>query len=170
MLLGVILRRATAIPCTVFDFTGKLTNTEDEGGNLGTTSKWGMSRAKIWIKHWLVIFRMLHIMLIDSTTMPLPREVENLVKEQFFFIVSLNWHTRRNNYWLFFFFSQDIIYKQYGKIKWLQHWASARSTLTAKKDCLLPDGHTTLVLSRVHTSSKKIVNQYPTSLFPCNKQ
>lgn len=40
------------------------------------------------MKHWLVIFRMLHIMLIDITTMPLPREVENIAKEQFFFIVS----------------------------------------------------------------------------------
>lgn len=39
MLLGVILRRVTVIPCVVFDFTGKLTNVEDEGGNLGTTSK-----------------------------------------------------------------------------------------------------------------------------------
>lgn len=30
------------IPCTVFAFHWELTNTEDEGGNLGTTSKWDM--------------------------------------------------------------------------------------------------------------------------------
>lgn len=44
LLFGVIVRGATMIPCTAFAFHWKLTDTEDEGGNLGTTSKWEQSQ------------------------------------------------------------------------------------------------------------------------------